>query len=163
MQHFMVSTRDHPCTCNSHMLSGYTVRQLITFLIVVVHLNHRTTRTLVSGISATSPFPVQIGRAGLTPLLSGAWPTWDTAHAVLTTQLLVTSHFGHVIANPPRQGSANDTCPSYSDNNGIPYVCSRPCFELSDSCGKTDPTPKPLDLLYLHQSRSFLLSRSLLL
>lgn len=45
--------------------------------------------TLASGISVTSRSPVQIGRVGITLLLSGVWLTWDTAHAVPTIQLEV--------------------------------------------------------------------------
>lgn len=59
---------------------------------VLVYINHCATRTLASGISVTSRSPVQIGRAGITLLLSGVWLTWDTAHAVPTIQLLV-SHY----------------------------------------------------------------------
>ncbi|KAG0705338.1 hypothetical protein DFH29DRAFT_293037 [Suillus ampliporus] len=84
-------------------------------------------RTSVSGISVTSPSPVPIGRAGITLLLSGAWLTWDTAHAVLTTQLEVLMILAHRILT---------TMVSHL-------------------------TPKPLDLLYSHRFRSFLLSHSL--
>jgi hypothetical protein len=76
----------------------------------------------VSGISATSPSPVPIGEAIKTPLLSGAWQIWGPVHAVLMTQLLVSFAVSTLTVNLLHQGNTNDTCPSYSDDNGIPYV-----------------------------------------
>ena len=77
-------------------------------------------------MSATNPFPVHSGGVGIAPPLLGVWPTWDTAHAVLITRRLVLFTICTIVINPLYQGNANDTCPSYSDDNGIPYVCHPP-------------------------------------